>query len=193
MLNGGMPFADELISAQYRSHELPGGLVLRRARATDVPALVELLAPMVEQRILVAKERVDYYEAIHEFWLVVEPQSDGTEVLAGCAACHVIWADTAEARTIATNQAYRGRGIGRILVEQVLADARAQGVQQVFCLTFETDFFTALGFEVIDGTPVSQEAYSEILRSRDEGTAEFLDLSRVKPNTLGNTRMLRRL
>ena len=30
----------------------------------------------------------------------------------------------------------------------------------------------------------------ELLRSYDEGVAEFLDLERVKPNTLGNSRML---
>ena len=35
--------------------------------------------------------------------------------------------------------------------------------------------------------------YAELLRSYDEGVAEFLDLDRVKPNTLGNTRMLLRL
>jgi amino-acid N-acetyltransferase len=29
------------------------------------------------------------------------------------------------------------------------------------------------------------------VRSPDEGIAEFLDLARVKPNTLGNTRMLK--
>ena len=34
------------------------------------------------------------------------------------------------------------------------------------------------------------EVYEELLRSYDEGVAEFLDLDRVKPNTLGNTRML---
>jgi amino-acid N-acetyltransferase len=33
----------------------------------------------------------------------------------------------------------------------------------------------------------------ELLRSADEGVAEFLELERVKPNTLGNTRMLRHL
>ena len=32
--------------------------------------------------------------------------------------------------------------------------------------------------------------YEELLQSYDEGVAEFLDLERVKPNTLGNTRML---
>jgi amino-acid N-acetyltransferase len=60
----------------------------------------------------------------------------------------------------------------------------------VFCLTFEVDFFRAHGFEAIEGTPVSPDVYAELLRSHDDGVAEFLDLARVKPNTLGNTRML---
>ncbi len=37
------------------------------------------------------------------------------------------------------------------------------------------------------------EVYSELVRSPDEGVAEFLDLARVKPNTLGNTRMIKHL
>jgi amino-acid N-acetyltransferase len=37
---------------------------------------------------------------------------------------------------------------------------------------------------------VEPEVYQELLRSYDEGIAEFLDLESVKPNTLGNTRML---
>ncbi|SLM98614.1 N-acetylglutamate synthase [Brevibacterium yomogidense] len=193
VLNGGMTTAAERASDQYRPYPLGDGLILRRARAADVPAIVELVAPMVDARILVPKERVDYFEGIHEFWLVLELQDDGSEVLAGCAACHLIWSDVAEVRTIATSPAYRGRGIGRTLVEQVLADARVLGAKRVFCLTFETDFFSSLGFEVIEGTPVAPEVYVELLHSRDEGTAEFLDLARVKPNTLGNSRMLRTL
>jgi amino-acid N-acetyltransferase len=60
-------------------------------------------------------------------------------------------------------------------------------------LTFEVDFFARQGFEEIEGSPVSAEVYAELLRSYDEGVAEFLDLDSVKPNTLGNTRMLLRL
>jgi hypothetical protein len=41
-----------------------------------------------------------------------------------------------------------------------------------------------------DQSAVDQEVYQELLHSRDEGVAEFLDLARVKPNTLGNTRMI---
>ena len=66
-------------------------------------------------------------------------------------------------------------------------------MSRVFVLTFATGFFGRHGFRVISGTPVAAEVYRELLRSYDEGVAEFLDLERVKPNTLGNTRMLLRL
>jgi amino-acid N-acetyltransferase len=66
-------------------------------------------------------------------------------------------------------------------------------VKRIFCLTFETQFFGRHGFEEIQGTPVDADVYAELLRSYDAGIAEFLDLESVKPNTLGNTRMLKKL
>ena len=66
-------------------------------------------------------------------------------------------------------------------------------IQRVFALTFETAFFGSFGFVEIDGAPVPQPVYEQLLRSYDEGVAEFLALERVKPNTLGNTRMLLKL
>ena len=79
-------------------------------------------------------------------------------------------------------------------IEELLDRARAVGVERVFCLTFEVEFFRRHGFEVMaDQSAVDPEVYAELLRSTDEGVAEFLDLARVKPNTLGNTRMIRRL
>ena len=69
--------------------------------------------------------------------------------------------------------------------------AKEIGVKRIFCLTFETEFFGRNGFNAIEGTPVDHDVYEQLLRSYDEGIAEFLELERVKPNTLGNTRMLR--
>ena len=60
----------------------------------------------------------------------------------------------------------------------------------LFRSTFETKFFGDHGFKEIEGTPVDPDVYQQLLRSYDEGVAEFLDLESVKPNTLGNTRML---
>lgn len=76
-------------------------------------------------------------------------------------------------------------------MQRLIENARALGVQRVFCLTFEVEFFSKHGFEIITDTPIKPEVYAEMVRSHDEGVAEFLDLARVKQNTLGNTRMLR--
>ena len=111
----------------------------------------------------------------------------------GCGALHVMWEDLAEVRSVAVVPGYGGRGIGHRIVTRLLDTARELGVRRVFCLTFEVEFFARHGFRPILGTPVSPEVYEELLRSYDEGVAEFLDLDRVKPNTLGNTRMLLRL
>lgn len=161
-------------------------VVVRRATARDVPRIRALVAPLSQQRVLVAKEAVAYYEALQEF-RVAEVDGD----LAGCGALHVMWEDLAEVRTLAVAPAHRGRGVGAALLARLLDDARELGMRRVFCLTFEVPFFTAHGFSVIDDTPVEPEVFAELLRSHDDGVAEFLDLARVKPNTLGNTRMLR--
>lgn len=108
----------------------------------------------------------------------------------GCGALHVLWEDLAEVRTVAVDPTLRGLGVGHRIVSVLLDTARELGVSRVFCLTFETGFFAAHGFSPIQGTPVQGRVYEELLRSYDEGVAEFLDLERVKPNTLGNTRML---
>ncbi|MCQ1951744.1 amino-acid N-acetyltransferase [Arthrobacter jinronghuae] len=163
-------------------------ITIRRARTSDVPRIRALVAPLAEERILVAKEAVAYYEALQEFR--VAEDADGRIV--GCGALHVMWEDLAEVRTLAADPALRGSGIGHLLLEQLLADAVEIGVRRVFCLTFEVEFFRRHGFAVMaNQSAVDPEVYSELLRSSDEGVAEFLDLARVKPNTLGNTRMIR--
>jgi amino-acid N-acetyltransferase len=111
----------------------------------------------------------------------------------GCGALHVMWEDLAEIRTVAVVPAYRGQKIGHRIVSELLDTARELGVDKVFVLTFETRFFASFGFVEIDGAPVPPAVYEQLLSSYDEGVAEFLGLERVKPNTLGNTRMLLRL
>jgi len=162
-----------------------------------VRAVRALVQPYAEARILLAKEMVGYYEAVQEFVVAEvepgatgEPDGEGAPLVVGCGALHVMWDDLAEIRTLAVDPAWRGHRVGHALVVELLARARALGLRRVFCLTFEVDFFRAHGFRAIEGTPVSHEVYAELLRSHDDGVAEFLDLARVKPNTLGNTRML---
>jgi len=160
-------------------------VVIRRARTPDVRTIRSLVAAYAGDRILLAKEAVQLYEDVQDF-LVADRGGD----VVGCGAVHPLWEDLAEVRTVAVDPRHRGTGIGHLLVEALVAKARELGVARLFVLTFEVGFFARHGFEPIEGAPVSHDVFEELLRSFDEGVAEFLDLERVKPNTLGNTRML---
>jgi amino-acid N-acetyltransferase len=165
-------------------------VTVRRARTADIPGIRRLIDTYSGERRLLSKATVTLYEDVQEFW-VATGGVDGA--LVGCGALHVMWEDLAEIRTVAVDPAHRGHKIGHRIVSELVAAARELGVDKVFVLTFETRFFASFGFVEIDGAPVPPAVYEQLLRSYDEGVAEFLGLERVKPNVLGNTRMLLRL
>ena len=159
---------------------------IRPAQTRDIPAIRGLIDTYTLGGRLLSKETVTLYEDVQEFSVAVED-----DVVVGCGALHVLWEDLAEVRTVAVLDRLKGQGVGHKILEVIIERARMVGVERIFCLTFETEFFSRHGFEEIHGTPVDPDVYSELLRSYDTGVAEFLDLESVKPNTLGNTRMLK--
>jgi amino-acid N-acetyltransferase len=161
---------------------------VRSAKTSDVPAINRIAAPLIADRVLLGKELVELYESIQEF---VVAETDG--VVVGFGALHVMWEDLGEIRTLAVDREYLRKGIGAAMLRELLERAKLLGIQRVFCLTFETGFFHNHGFETISDIPIDPETYLELVRSHDEGVAEFLDLARVKQNTLGNSRMLKQL
>ncbi|MFD5226343.1 amino-acid N-acetyltransferase [Microbacterium sp. NPDC058342] len=162
--------------------------IVRAARSGDITGIHALLAPLVEQRILLGKDLAVLYGAVQEF---VVAEADG--VLIGCGALHVMWEDLGEVRTLLVRDDWLHHGVGRAIVEDLERRARGLGLSRLFCLTFETDFFVRRGFSPIGEQIVDADVYSQLLRSGDAGVEEFLDLAHVKPNTLGNTRMLKQL
>jgi amino-acid N-acetyltransferase len=160
-------------------------LVIRPAKTSDVKAIRELVDSYAAPGQMLAKETVTLYESVQEF---IVAELDGKVV--GCGALHTLWEDLAEVRTVAVEKSLHKQGIGHKILENIIERARAIGVKRIFCLTFQTEFFGRHGFVEIEGTPVDPDVYNELLRSYDAGVAEFLDLESVKPNTLGNTRML---
>lgn len=163
------------------------GIQVRRARVGDIRA-VKALVDEYAGEVLLPKALVTLYEAVQEFWIA---ELDGE--LVGCGALHVLWEDLGEIRTVAVAHRALGRGVGHAVVAELLAVATDLGLSRIFVLTFETAFFSRHGFRKVDGSAVAPEVYEEMRRSHDEGVAEFLELPYVKPNTLGNTRMLREL
>ena len=160
-------------------------ITVRPARTSDIKEIRKFIDEYAAGRRLLTKETVTLYESVQEFTVA----QINNEVV-GCGALHVLWEDLAEVRTLAVSEIVRGKGVGHAILAEIIERARQVGVKRIFCLTFETEFFGRHGFVEIQGTPVAPEVYTELLRSYDIGVAEFLDLESVKPNTLGNTRML---
>ncbi|MDQ0728261.1 amino-acid N-acetyltransferase [Microbacterium sp. W4I20] len=160
--------------------------IVRPARSADIVGIRKLLQPLVEQRILLGKDLAVLYGAVQEF---VVAEADGE--LIGCGALHVIWEDLGEVRTLLVREDWLHHGVGRGIVDHLEATALALGLSRLFCLTFEVEFFSRRGYTPIGEQVVDPDVYSQLLRSGDAGVEEFLDLAHVKPNTLGNTRMLK--
>ena len=160
--------------------------IVRPARSADVVGIRNLLQPLVEQRILLGKDLAVLYGAVQEF---VVAEADG--VLIGCGALHVFWEDLGEVRTLLVRDDWLHHGVGRAIVDRLEENAATLGLTRLFCLTFEVDFFGLRGYTPIGEQVVDSDVYSQLLRSGDAGVEEFLDLAHVKPNTLGNTRMLK--
>ena len=162
--------------------------IVRPARSADVVGIRNLLQPLVEQRILLGKDLAVLYGSVQEF---IVAEADGE--LIGCGALHVIWEDLGEVRTLLVRQDWLHHGVGRGIVDRLEETAQALGLSRLFCLTFEVEFFGRRGYTPIGEQVVDPDVYSQLLRSGDAGVEEFLDLAHVKPNTLGNTRMLKHL
>jgi amino-acid N-acetyltransferase len=167
----------------------PKSFVVRPAVTADVRGIAGLLEPYVQRRILLGKDLVVLYESVQQF--LVAEDADGR--LIGCGALFVMWEDIGEVRTLIVADDWLRHGVGRALVDGLEDRARTLGLQRLFCLTFEVEFFVRRGFAEIGEQVVDPDVYSQLVRSPDEGVAEFLDLAHVKPNTLGNTRMLKTL
>ena len=161
-------------------------VTIRPAKTTDIKAIRTIIDTYSLQRRLLSKETVMLYEDVQEFFVA---EKDNKVI--GCGALHVLWEDLGEVRTVAVIEEFRGQKIGHQIMTAIIERARSLGLKRLFCLTFETGFFGKHGFTEIQGAPVEPEVYQQLLRSYDEGIAEFLDLESVKPNTLGNTRMLK--
>ena len=140
-------------------------------------------------KVLLSHELVSLYEAVPEFLVAVDESGQ----VIGAGALHVMWEDLAEVRSMVVRENLRGTGVGHAVLEALLAKAESVGIKRVFCLTFETEFFGKHGFKEISDVPVDEVTFEQMVRSHDDGVAEFLDLARVKQNTLGNTRMLKTL
>lgn len=131
---------------------------LRRAKLPDVEAMMSLINHFADQGLMLPRSRNSLYEGLREF-LVVEEQ----DRIIGIGALHIIWDDLAEIRTLAVLEEYQGQGVGRSLVNALLADARTILCPRVFTLTYQPGFFERCGFIMINKEDMPHKVWKDCI------------------------------
>lgn len=119
-------------------------IVIRRAVVSDVPTMAQIINGYASRGLMLPKSQYDLYQGIRRFVVVTSGHQ-----LIGCGALHVFWHDLAEVRSLAVEEEWLGQGIGRIMLQHLVADARSLGVPKVFTLTYRQRFFERLGFREV--------------------------------------------
>jgi amino-acid N-acetyltransferase len=145
-------------------------ITYRPARPSDVPALGALIASFAAAKLMLPRPQSELYDTIRDF-LVAEAEPGG---LVGSAAVHVATDRIAELKALAVAQGVQGKGIGRELVIRCLEEGRRLGLERLFCLTYQVDFFTKLGFTKVDRSRLPEKVWGECVRCH-----RFLDCDEV--------------
>jgi len=130
---------------------------MRAATIDDVGGILELIAPLEEEGVLVRRSR-ELLEMEIEHFVVME--RDGTVI--GCAALYPFPEEqVGELACVAIHTDYRSQGRGDDLLEYVERQARKQGIGRLFVLTTRTaHWFRERGFEPAElkALPVARQA-----------------------------------
>ena len=134
-------------------------MIYRKAKFEDVEAIYELVADYAGQGVMLARSRNTLYETLRD--MVVAVDDDGS--IAGVGGLHIIWDRLAEVRTMAVAPDKRRRGIGAEIVRRLIEDGEVLGIEKYFTLTYQPEFFKALGFEVINNEDLPHKVWKECI------------------------------
>jgi len=157
--------------------------MIRPATIKDVPRIQEIINSHAELGRMLFKSLAQLFEDLRDF--AVFEDEDGRVM--GCTAVTIIWADLAEVRSLAVDEAYRGRGVGRQLVEWCVDEARRLGIRKLMSLTYEQRFFEKLGFEVVQKESLPLKVWSDCVKCPKNDACDeiamVLELEDVPMNT----------
>ncbi len=134
--------------------------MIRKARISDISHIQKILAKYAQEGKLLARSLSELYTHIRDMFVA---ENDITGEVIGCCSLHIIWEDLAEIRSLAVVDSHQGRGVGRVLIEACLSEAKGLGISRLFTLTYETAFFRRMGFNVVDKNIFPQKIWADCL------------------------------
>jgi len=151
---------------------------VRSAKISDAKAIYSLINEYAEQDKMLFRSMPDIYKNLQGFTVA---ELDGRVV--GCCALEVVWSDLAEIKSLAVDQSFKGKGAGRMLAAAAVEQARQMGVEKVFALTLDTQFFEKLGFEKVNTDKLPMKVWSDCARCpKQHNCDEVALIKRILPD-----------
>jgi amino-acid N-acetyltransferase len=133
--------------------------MIRKARIPDAKTIHKLLMTYAKDGLMLSRSLAEIYETIRDFY-VFEDQGE----VVGTVCLHICWEDLAEVRSLAVAERMGGRGIGRLLVESCIDEARHLGLKKVFALTYKPEFFGKLGFGILEKSELPHKIWGDCIK-----------------------------
>lgn len=128
---------------------------VRKPTLQDGPGIARLIQHYAARGFLLGRTLRQVCESLRDF--VVCNVDDR---IVGCGALH-LWSDLAEIRSLAVEESHWRHGMGSALVGACLAEAKELGVENVFVLTYQPDFFQRFGFEAVSKDRFPQKIWTD--------------------------------
>ncbi|GAB7389066.1 N-acetyltransferase [Bacillaceae bacterium] len=130
----------------------------RQATMRDLDQMYELINHYARQGLLLPRSKFSLCEQLRSFTVA----ADETRIV-GVGGLHILWEDLAEIRSLAISPDARGKGIGKRLVEILVAEARSLAIRRVMALTYQVKFFQQCGFQVVSKEELPQKVWRDCL------------------------------
>lgn len=138
-------------------------VAIRQAREEDIPELVEMINGFAARNLMLPRTEASILNTLPDWLVAVERDEKGNESLLGCGALVALTTELAEVRSLAVHERGQGKGIGSLVVENLVALAKAREFTQVCALTLREEFFQRLGFEIVDRWSISPKLWQECI------------------------------
>ena len=133
---------------------------VEKAKINDVQRIHELVNSFADKGEMLPRALSEMYENLRDFFVI----RDRSKQVIGCVALHINWSDLAEIKSLAVSEDKQAKGLGSILIEACLDEAKALGIPTVFCLTYKPAFFERHNFHQVDKMELPRKVWSECYR-----------------------------
>ena len=133
--------------------------MIRKARMEDVRAIHSLLQHYADKKLLLGRSISSLYDHLRDF--IVYDDNGGT--ISGVCSLHICWENLAEVRSLAVVPDAHGKGIGSSLVKSCLTEAAEFGINRIFTLTYQPEFFRRQGFFDIDKKELPHKIWTDCI------------------------------